>query len=131
MKIKIWLDDERDPKDEKTKELFRSKGDEVWIKNSIECIELIDQNRDNIELISFDHDLGIGCGTGMDVVNWIEKEVYTNGLPPFEWRLHSQNVVGCRNMMAALKNCNKIWLERFGFKPKQRDVCVLKIARFD
>lgn len=49
--MKIWLDDVRTPPDDTW----------VWCKSGHECIGMIITNRNNIETVSFDHDLGLGA----------------------------------------------------------------------
>ena len=90
-KLKIWLDDERDP------ENWEHSG-WTWVKTATECIEIL--KKGNVEEISFDHDLGEINGkqekTGYDVVRWIEAEVFNNPnyLPPQEMDAHSSNFGG-------------------------------------
>ena len=63
--MKIWLDDERPMPSE-----F-----DVHARTADDAIRYIENN--DVELISFDHDLGREeNGTGYDVANWIEAEAY-------------------------------------------------------
>ena len=83
--IKLWLDDNRDPKDPKIQNLFGSTGDEVWVKTMDEAIKYILQG--NVEFISFDHDLdnegeNPSEKTGYDLANWIEEKAFDGTLNP-------------------------------------------------
>ena len=102
----VWLDDERDPCDPNTQKLFGSIGNEVWVKSSVEAINLL-KNGD-VQEISLDHDLGEG-GTGMEVARWIEEEAFFERIQPLKWRIHSANPVGVDNMKLALKKADKYW----------------------
>ena len=57
MGIKLWLDDERDPKNPIIQNLFGAEGDEVWVKTAYAAIQYLRQG--NVESISLDHDLGL------------------------------------------------------------------------
>ena len=96
--MKIWLDDERPMPD----------GFDVHARTFDEAISFIENN--DVELISFDHDLGAEeNGTGYDVANWIEAEAYLGMLPKIEWRIHSGNPVGRDNIRRAMENADKYW----------------------
>lgn len=106
--MKIWLDDERDPKNQIIKDLFNSCGDETWVKTALEAINLIKNNA--ITHISFDHDLGDpGFGTGLDVAKFIEEQAFYGKIEPFTWRVHSQNPVGAKNIIRCMEQAEKFW----------------------
>ncbi|MFH1903509.1 MAG: cyclic-phosphate processing receiver domain-containing protein [Candidatus Omnitrophota bacterium] len=113
-KLKIWLDDERDPKD------WERPG-WTWVKTATECIELL--KKGNVEEISFDHDLGEFNGknekTGYDVIKWIEEEVFTNKdyLPPREMDAHSANFGGHKDIELVIEHIDRMMVERWG------DIC--------
>lgn len=94
--IKLWIDDIRP-----VPEGF------VWVKNSKDAIDFIDKNWDDIVLISFDHDLG-GDDTAYKVATWMEEEVWNGRRMNADFRIHSANPVGRRNLEAALNNIRKI-----------------------
>lgn len=86
-RLKIWLDDERNPNDwvENPKSWF-------WVKNSYDAIELLDDIRrkgNTVDVMSFDHDLG-GSDTSRRVVLWCCEQEWW----PKECRVHSANPVG-------------------------------------
>jgi len=61
-----------------------------------------------VDTISLDHDLGLNKKTGYDVVKWIEKEVATKGFVPPKMVVHTQNPVGRDNILAAIKNIQRL-----------------------
>lgn len=108
--MRLWLDDERDPKNPKIQKLFNSKGDEIWVKTAWEAIEYLKTNK--VKFISLDHDLGPEeAGTGMDVAKWIEENAYLNKLSRLVCKVHSQNVIGSKNIKKALYNAERFWKE--------------------
>lgn len=69
--MKLWLDDERDPKSREIQARFGAEGDEFWAKTASQAINLL--SRSDIVSISLDYDLGPGCGNGLEVAQWIEE----------------------------------------------------------
>ena len=105
--IAIWLDDKRDPLSAIGIQKGAT-GSELWIKTAHEVIELLKGG--DVISISLDHDLGLPeNGSGYDVAKWIEEQAYHGNLPRLEWRLHSDNPVGVKNMKAALEQADKFW----------------------
>ena len=107
MRIKLWLDDERDPKDPYIQSEFGAKGDEKWVKTASDAIHYLKQG--NVTFISLDHDLGTEAGTGMEVAKYIEEQAFHGTLPRLLWSVHSLNIVGVKNMMNALFKANDFW----------------------
>ena len=108
LKLKLWLDDERNPQEPFIQKEFGSHGDEIWVKTANEAIELLKQG--NVESISLDHDLGHPInGTGQDVANFIEEQAFSDKIPKLSWRIHSMNIVGKENMEKSLKKADKFW----------------------
>lgn len=106
--MKLWLDDERNPKSPEIQSNFGAEGDEIWAKTAHVAINYLKSN--NVEFISLDHDLGPeSSGTGMDVARWIEEEAYHGSLPKLNWAIHSKNPVGRKNMMRALVKADEYW----------------------
>ena len=105
--MKLWLDDERNPKDPKIQSEFGAYGDEVWVKDAHTAIRYLRQG--NVTDISLDHDLGSGAGDGMDVAKWIEEQAYHGLLPRLNWFIHSMNTVSRKNMSQAMMNAEKYW----------------------
>lgn len=73
-----------------------------------QTIKYLDQDRDIIDQVSLDHDLGEGAGDGYEVLVWIEKEVYMNSdyIPP-EIIIHSANPAAKKRMLAAVKTIKR------------------------
>ncbi len=104
--MKLWLDDERDPTKPYIQEEFGAEPDMIWVKTVAAAINRLKD--DTVTFISFDHDLGTK-ETGLDLANWIEKKAYHGNLSPLKWNVHSQNVVGARNIIRAMQNADKYW----------------------
>lgn len=94
--MKIWIDDIR-----LVPEGF------VWVKSSKEAIDVIERNWDDIELISFDHDLG-GDDTSYIVAKWIEEQVWNGRRMTAELKIHSSNPVGRTNLYWAFQKINSL-----------------------
>lgn len=106
--MKLWLDDERDPRDPKIQDWFGAEGDEIWVKTANTAINYLKLG--TVESISLDHDLGPpSAGTGMDVAKWIEEQAFHGNVPRLVWAVHSKNSVGAKNMEQALRNADKFW----------------------
>ena len=107
---KIWLDDERDPRQPQIQSLFGADGDEFWVKTADQAIHYLRQG--GVTFISLDHDLGPDAGSGMEVANWIEQQAFHGTLERIHWSVHSMNSVGAKNMTKALSNADRFWDER-------------------
>lgn len=93
MPWKLFLDDERFPKEE------------GWIiaRSSEEAIDLV-LRRGMPEEIAFDHDLG-GDDTSMYFIHWMIDQYYDYGLDiplDFVFSVHSQNPVGAKNITSLM-----------------------------
>lgn len=104
--IRLWLDDERDPSNPIIMSKFGSQGNEIWIKTPREAIDYLKQG--NVSFVSFDHDLG-ELGEGSVVANWIDEAAYNEEIPRLEWRIHSQNPMGAKNILAAMNSAERWW----------------------
>ena len=107
--IRLWLDDERDPKDKNIQQNFYSQGNEIWIKTPAEAINYLSQGK--VSFISLDHDLAAG-ESGMTVARWIEESAYSGKLKRLEWNVHSQNPVGRKAIQQAMNNADGFWDEK-------------------
>jgi len=101
--MKIWLDDIR-PMPE---------GYDRWAKTAGEAIVMICLFGDEIEFISFDHDLGDG-GTGYVVATGIEGLAHEGLLKRFGWDVHSQNPVGAERICSAMGSAERFWTQHEG-----------------
>ena len=106
-KIRLWVDDERDPRDPVIQKNFGAVGDEVWVKTEQEAIEYLSQG--NVEFISLDCDLGENAGRGYKVAEWIEEKAFNHQLAPMEWEVHSQNSVEALKSIQALLKADLYW----------------------
>ena len=112
MKYKIYLDDERTPNDK----------DWIVVRNYGQFIKkILDIGLDNIDVISFDHDLGdtaveeyytnvmnkgildydnIEEKTGYDAAKWLVEQYMDNITSPFpQVYVHSANPIGAANIV--------------------------------
>src|SRR5467141_1858133 len=92
--MKVWLDDRRTPPDETW----------TWVRLPEEAIKLLETQE--IEVISFDHDLGVVDGvelTGYEVLLWIEEAVALRGYTPPEMRVHSANPPGHERLLRGVR----------------------------
>ena len=104
--IRLWLDDERDPSTPIIQQKFLANGDEIWVKTVAEAKNMIQKG--NVSFISFDHDLGQE-ETGYDLARWIEERAFVEGIQPPDYRVHSANPVGAKNIDQAMQNAFKYW----------------------
>ena len=112
MIMKLWLDDERDPKDPIIQSRFGAIGDETWVKTAEEAVGYIILHRQRIKSISLDHDLGPNSSPGYNVATWIEAQAYLGRLNRITWSVHSMNVVGAKRMIQSLRNADTYWDEQ-------------------
>jgi len=97
--MKIWLDDIRKPPDESW----------TWVSTAEKAWALI--LKEEIESISFDHDLGDGKLTGYDLAKTIEEYSYIGGIEKkISWNVHSANPVGRKNIEQAMKSAERFWI---------------------
>ena len=109
--IRIWLDDERDPKDPEIQRLFGSQGNEIWVKTAPEAIKMLQQG--NVAFIDFDNDLGPPeAGEGRHVADWIETQAFHGRLKPLDWKVHSMNVIGSNKIYTAMTSADHFWSMR-------------------
>lgn len=95
MNKKLWIDDIK---------MAPSGWD--WAKTSAEAIKAI-RTTPYVE-ISFDHDLG-GTDTAYRVASLIEELAHSGKIKRMNWKVHSQNPVGIRNIQMAMQNADKYW----------------------
>ena len=108
MGVRLWLDDERDPKRQYIQEQFGAEGTETWVKTAQQAINAL--KRGDVESISLDHDLGPAeAGTGYDVAKWIEEQAFHGTLPRLTWFIHSLNHIGMLNMTRAMQKADEYW----------------------
>jgi hypothetical protein len=91
--VKIYLDDLRTP------------SDNSWfiIRNHHDFIHKISTSFNQIECISFDHDLGEEK-TGFDCAKYLIEYCMNNNLTPPQTYVHSANPVGRENIIYLINN---------------------------
>jgi len=97
MGYRLFLDDLRDP--------CWVHGDTSWLvcRSMDEAVDAIRSLGWPSE-ISFDHDLGDGVPTGMDLARWlVEHDLDTGSMPEgFTYHVHSANPVGAANIRSLM-----------------------------
>ncbi|MES2793434.1 MAG: cyclic-phosphate processing receiver domain-containing protein [Planctomycetota bacterium] len=104
--IDLWLDDERDPEDPQIQEAFGSFPGMIWVKTAFAAINRLKD--DNVQYISFDHDLGPGP-TGYEVAKWIEERAFSGEFGRLSWSVHSKNPAGAKAITVAMEQAEKFW----------------------
>ncbi len=102
--MKIYLDDLRTP------------PDDTWnvVRNYNDFVNLFNQNYDNVEAISFDHDLGDDPKSGYDAAKYVLNFIVDKKRTVGEYKqfpmltVHSMNPVGARNIMHTIYDIENI-----------------------
>lgn len=104
--IKLFLDDLRNPKDclnyvKLNKELYEA-DDWIVVRNSSDfesyLIDLYDKEKRVPDLVSFDHDLGEGNGSGYSCALFLHGFYSYYELEAPQILVHSMNPVGAQNI---------------------------------
>lgn len=90
--ICIWLDDVRDPPSEEW----------LVIRNSAQFTRLWFHYFDDVERVSFDHDLGEAHWSGLDCARLVDATLKLSDREHFCFSVHSANPVGARNIRRML-----------------------------
>ena len=107
MTILLWLDDERDPADERWHGSFPIKAEQViWIKSYQEFTEWIETNGLPAG-VCFDHDLGTKL-SGLDAARWLANYCGLQGALLPRWNVHSANPVGKANIISILRSFERV-----------------------
>lgn len=96
--MKMWLDDRRPAADDTW----------TWVTTPRAAISLLESAE--VELISFDHDLGFDGETeltGYEVLLWIEEAVALRGFRPPEMLVHSANPPGHERLLRGIEAINR------------------------
>ena len=102
-KLVLWIDDIRNPKTYYTDNDY----DIIWCKSVNEAIKeyLLIHDLNIATVIDLDHDAGdyfLDGGDYIKFLDWMEEH-YANEIPYIEWRIHSMNPVGMKNMFTILR----------------------------
>lgn len=102
-KMKIWLDDVRQPPDASWE----------WHQEIIYAWQVIRNGL--VSEVSLDHDLGDEQPTGYDLLKWIEESLMTDKIDKDcvpTMTIHSANPVGRKNMELAIENIKKLCIAK-------------------
>ena len=104
--MKIWIDDQIDDKDTPHRHVPQG-----WIgaKTALQACRYIKTGK--VTDIDFDHDLGTDTNDrgGYIVALYIEKLAYNKMIPALQWRIHSANPVGRKNITQAMQSAERFW----------------------
>jgi len=107
--INVFLDDERDPSYIKVALGQNYPNDWVVIRNYFDFVKFIDKNFENINLISFDHDIASYDKnnkewTGKDAADYLIQKCLDTGLPFPNFYVHTMNNTGRPNIIGSILN---------------------------
>jgi hypothetical protein len=119
--MRIWVDDEREPREWLPHiRWFRGRDlkelDEwLWVTSAWDAIALLES--ESVVELSLDHDLGDPdeVGDGYAVAVWIEERAATDDtyIPPVV-HVHSSNVAGRQRLEAAVASIERLMARREG-----------------
>jgi len=107
--INIFLDDERQPTFVKAKMGKFYPENWVVINNYFDFTKFVDQNFDQIKLVSFDHDISSFDKdgkewTGKDAADYLVDKCLDTGLTFPDFFVHTMNNVGRPNIISTILN---------------------------
>lgn len=109
-KIRLWVDDLRDPKSDVGTRKGAS-GNEIWVKTPNEAKELLSTG--NVTSISLDGDLGLDNDgkelSGLDITKFIQELAYYNKIPRLKWAIHTDNAWKLKYMRMDLERADEFW----------------------
>jgi len=95
--LRLWVDDERP----------LPNGFDLRVETAGEAIRIL--SKGGVSIVSLDHDLGEGGGTGYEVAKYMEEAAFHGRIPYVEAQVHSANPVGAANIRRCITNANKYW----------------------
>ena len=116
-KINLFLDDIRTPNMSHNSEKGLGVGysdESTWVikRDYFSFIDYLNENLENIELISFDHDIASYRNgreyTGKDGANYLIELCLDRNIKMPKWYVHSDNTVGAYNINSILNNYIKV-----------------------
>ena len=105
-KVSVFIDDERFPLD--IKNLMGEFFVENWIiiRNYTDFVKVIDENIENINIVSFDHDIACFVGdkefTGKDCADYLINKCIEKNIKFPNWFVHTQNIIGRQNVISSI-----------------------------
>jgi hypothetical protein len=115
--MNVFLDDLRMPNmahsaGRNLGEIYSSEERWIIVRDYFEFINLIDKSFDDINLISFDHDLACYKDgrewTGKDAADYVINYCLDNNKKFPSWYVHSDNTSGKKNIISAILNYLKV-----------------------
>ncbi len=103
---RLWLDDERDPRDLRIQEEFNAEPGMIWVKTADAAIARLKSG--GVVFISLDHDLGT-TATGHDVAVWIAERAASGELTALNWAVHSANRAGATAIRRTMEIAERCW----------------------
>lgn len=117
--MKIFLDDEREPGYLRWYLGYDDVVDSEWtvVRTYKDFVDTVNANLNNIEAISFDHDIGANWNqtlqrhhNGLDAVTYIEELCYYKKLTNIPHMMaHSANPVGCQQINQTINRINQAY----------------------
>lgn len=116
MKIVIWLDDLRDPKSLRWRELIEMYAPEaktaLWVKTYDDFCEVFDRVTDDpnltLDAVFFDNDLGEDKD-GRHAFTWMEGRVRTEDIPTFTLYAQTANPAARVELQGGFKSLQRFW----------------------
>ena len=109
--MNLFLDDIRSPLYVKNKMGIMYPEEWVVVRNYFDFINIVEKKFDDIQLISFDHDIASYKNekefTGKDAVDYVINICIDNNKKFPNWFVHTDNVVGRPNMIGTILNYMK------------------------
>ncbi|QDU93629.1 cyclic-phosphate processing receiver domain-containing protein [Lignipirellula cremea] len=104
--ILLWLDDERDPQQERWQACFPIVNPAVvWVKTYDAFVEWV-TDHGLPDAVGFDHDLG-EAQSGFDAAKWLAGYCLAHRQPLPVWSIQSANPIGKANIIALLRSFEK------------------------
>jgi hypothetical protein len=108
--MRVWLDDDRDPKNKFVIENYGADPSLFWVKNPGQMVQLIESGV--VTFIHFDHYLGHGwespC-TGAEIAEFIEGMAFKNKIKPIDWDVHTDSSEGKKLIIRAMRSAEGHW----------------------
>lgn len=110
--MRVFLDDLRRIDQSHNQNKGLGDLDFTIVRNDVEFYEMIDNNLDKIELISFDHDLACfrenGEFTGKTACEYVINKCLTLGKKFPDWYVHTDNTNGRQNIIGLILHYIKV-----------------------
>ena len=106
-KTLLWLDDERDPADDRWHPYFPISDPRiVWLRTYNEFVQWVSASG-LPDAICFDHDLG-EQKSGFDAAKWLTEYCLEENRPLPLWNIQSANPIGRENIISILRSFERV-----------------------